>query len=372
MAGDKMAGMPKRRRYGTGSLFKNGRTWWLRYYIRGQRVTENSKLEDRDEAEELLKQRVAEAAAGQLTAVLSRVTVADLCGLVLADNRLRKLRDTKTVEWRYEANVKPLLGKIQANRATSAQFRAYIEDRRRAGASDSTINRELSIVRRGFTLALREDPPLVRRAPYIPKLEEDNVRQGFIERAQYQKLLAELPARLKTLFVCAYHVGCRKNELRLLRWDQVDLEQGLIRIEARQAKGKRPRTLPIYGEMEFWLRSQFAGRPEGNQWVFYGERSRPIGDHLDGWTEACARAEMPGLLFHDLRRSAVRNMERAGIPRHVAMGISGHRTESTYRRYDIVSHSDIETAKAALEEFAQTGKKLSIIKMVEKPRKAVK
>ena len=74
--------MPKnrRRRYGTGSLFKNGRTWWLQYYVKGQRVTENSKLEGRDAAEDLLKQRVADVAAGEITGAPSRVTIAEISG----------------------------------------------------------------------------------------------------------------------------------------------------------------------------------------------------------------------------------------------------------------------------------------------------
>lgn len=65
--------------------------------------------------------------------------------------------------------------------------------------------------------------------------------------------------------------------------------------------------------MEIWLRSQYANRLEANPWVFYGARNRPVGDHLTGWTEACQRAGFEGLLFHDLRRSAVRNMDRAGF-----------------------------------------------------------
>lgn len=109
--------------------------------------------------------------------------------------------------------------------------------------------RSTAIVRRGFSLALREDPPLVRRAPYIPKLEEDNVRQGFIEQGQYLSLRNALPDHLKTLLVVGYHCGNRLSELRKLRWNQVDLEAREIRIQGAQAKAKRPRTLPVHGDM---------------------------------------------------------------------------------------------------------------------------
>jgi integrase len=190
--------------------------------------------------------------------------------LVLADYRLRKRRDVATVEWRYKAHVEESLGRIQASRLTGAQIRAYVEDRRKGGASDATINRELAIIRRAFTLAMREDPPLVRRAPHFPKLEEDNARQGFLEPEQYEKLLEELPLRLKALYVCASHAGARKGELRKIRWEQVDFDAATIRLSAGQTKGKRARTIPIYGDMERWLRVQERERPEGCPWVFFG------------------------------------------------------------------------------------------------------
>jgi hypothetical protein len=76
-----------------------------------------------------------------------------------------------------------------------------------------------------------------------------------------------------------------------------------------------------------------------------------IGSHLEGWKTACKAAGVAGLLFHDLRRTAVRNMERAGIPRKVAMAITGHKTESIYRRYDIVSHQDLTLAAARLDTY---------------------
>src|ERR1017187_6818465 len=170
----------------------------------------------------------------------------------------------------------------------------------RPGARDSTINRELAIVRRGFRLGAQEAPPLVQRRPAISMLEEDNVRQGFLEQDQYERLLEELPASLKALFVCGYHTGARKNELRRIWWAQVDSEAGLIRLSAGQTKGKKPRTLPIYGDMRRWLERQRESCPASSTWVFHGTHNCPVGNHLNGWAEACERAGVADLLFHDL------------------------------------------------------------------------
>jgi integrase len=228
--------------------------------------------------------------------------------------------------------------------------RRYVELRRKESASDATINREFAIVRRGYNLGLREDPPLVRRVPYIPKLEEDNVRQGFIDQGQYLSLRAALPDHLKTLLVVGYHLGNRLGELRKLRWPQVDLVAGEIRIQKVQAKGKKPRTLPIYGDMMEWLEWQAKQCAEGCDLVFHWN-AKPLGSHLKGWDRGCVEAGIEGLHFHDLRRSAIRNMERAGIPRNIAMQISGHRTESVYRRYDIVVEADIKSAGEKLAAY---------------------
>ncbi len=193
------------------------------------------------------------------------------------------------------------------------------------------------------------------RAPHIPGLEETNVRQGFLEYEDYRKVLGELPSHLKAAFVVGYHVGVRIGELRKIRWAQVDLMAREIKLETGKTKNKKPRTLPIYGDMIAWLsmqRTEHEAKWPDCPLVFHRYK-KPLGSHLKGWLEAVKTAGFPGLRFHDLRRSAIRNMERAGIPRHVAMAISGHRTEAIYRRYDIVSQRDLELAGARDGELPQ-------------------
>ena len=346
---------------GTGTVYLRGNVWWVQYFVNGRQVNESAKTSDEAEAQRQLKIKVGEAAVGK-DVTPERATIDDLCALVLADYKLRKLRDTANVKWRVDAHIKPAIGSLLAARFTPHQVRQYVELRRRESASDATINREMAILRRGFSLALREDPPLVRRAPYIPKLEEDNVRQGFIEHGQYLALREALPDHLKTLLVVGYHCGNRLGELRKLRWEQVDLDAREIRIEKSQAKGKKPRTLPIYGDMVEWLEWQ-RGFSKGDRvfsWKQPAKRveakEKALGSHLKGWAEACAAVGIEALHFHDLRRSAIRNMERAGIPRHVAMQISGHRSESVYRRYDIVVEADLKAAGAKLAAYHQQQK----------------
>lgn len=223
---------------GCGTIYRRGTICWIRYFIHGLLKQESTGFTQKADAENLLKQRIGEVAAGRRVGP-ERATIADLCNLVMEDNRLRNLRDARHVEYRYKANVAPLLGRLLASRFGQAQVRQYIATRRAAGASDATINRELAIVRRGFKLATREDPPLVQRLVMIPVLEEDNVRQGFLEQDQYEQLLEKLPVDLKAL-VCGYHTGARKNELRRIRWDQVDSQGGVIRLPASQTKPKSP------------------------------------------------------------------------------------------------------------------------------------
>jgi integrase len=328
----------------------------MQYYVHGHLRQESTGFTAKADAENLLKQRIGEAAAGRLVGP-ERATIADLCNLVLEDNRLRGLRDATHVEYRYRANVEPLLGRLLASRFGKAQVWQYIANRRTAGASNATINRELAIVRRGFKLGAQEEPPLVHRQVMIPGLEENNVRQGFMEQEEYERLLEELPANLKALFVCGYHTGARKNELRRIQWDQVDFGAEAIRLPASQTKTKKARTLPIYGDMLRWLEHQRATCPAGCVWVFHGSRNHPVDNHLNGWSEACERAGLSGLLFHDLRRSAVRNMKRAGIQDKVAMEISGHRTRSVFDRYNIVDEADLRSAGERLEEYAEARKK---------------
>ena len=296
-------------------------------------------------------------------------TIDDLAQLVFDDHELKERKDRKEPKQRYVKHIARRWGKWKADKLTTADIRAYVKERRSEGAKNATINRELEIVRRGFNLGKREEPPPVYDAPHIEKLPERNARQGFIEQYQYEKLLEELPPELKALFVCSYHVGARKGELRKTRWEWIDWDASVIRVPGTATKNSAPRTLPIYGDMIRWLEAQREKCPEGNPYVFFGRWRAPgersiggenkfaVSPAMHGWDEACKAAGLEGLTPHDLRRSAVRNMKRAGVVDSVAMRITGHKTRSMYDRYDIVDETDLIDAGQKLAEYAAKQKK---------------
>jgi integrase len=97
------------------------------------------------------------------------------------------------------------------------------------------------------------------------------------------------------------------------------------------------------------LLAQCVQGKERDDQVFTRSGNEPVLDFRGTWSRLTASAGLPGLLFHDLRRSAVRNMVRRGVPETVAMKISGHKTRSVFDRYDVTSGADLEQAAARIE-----------------------
>jgi integrase len=210
----------------------------------------------------------------------------------------------------------------------------------------------LSIIRRAFSLASRTHPPKVRHIPPVEKLPEDNIRTGFIEDEQY-RALEEHITRARTPLVIGYHLGLRRGAILLLEWSMVDMQNEELRLPPRLAKNKTGQVCPLYGRLLEHMKELRANTPKSCKWVCHdnGERIR---EFKGEWASAVKAAGLSGLLFHDLRRSAVRNMVRAGVPEIVARAISGHKTRSIFDRYNITSGADLKRAGKLLER-AQNG-----------------
>lgn len=198
-------------------------------------------------------------------------------------------------------------------------------------------------------------------------LNENNVRKGFFEHDQFLSVRAALPKYLRNFVSIANKGGWRLEEIETLTWDQVDRKLGIIRLEPGETKNDDARIAYLDDEVKEIIEEQWSLRKqvfnkEGKffPWVFLNRHNTGrIKKFYKSWRKACKAAGIPGKIFHDFRRSAVRNMVRAGVPENVAMKISGHKTRSVFDRCNIVNDADlIEAAKKRakyLGEISGTG-----------------
>jgi integrase len=243
---------------------------------------------------------------------------------------------------------------------TSADIITYTADRQKAGAANASINRELAALKRAYRLALKGDR--LTRVPYIPMLKEHNARQGFFERPQFEAVRSRLAPELRGLVTVAYLTGWRvPSELQTLTWRQIDFKAGTVRLEPGSTKNTDGRMIVMTTELREVLEAQRGYTDQVRRttkriipWVFH-RRGKPIKDFRTAWRLACEKAGIPGKIPHDLRRTAVRNLERASVPRSVAMKMVGHKTESVYRRYAIVDEGSLRDAAAKLDAVREPG-----------------
>jgi integrase len=174
-------------------------------------------------------------------------------------------------------------------------------------------------------------------------LKENNVRQGFFEGEDFHAVREVLPAHLKPVLTFAYLTGWRKQEVLGYQWAQVDQGAGTIRIGRGVTKGGEGRTIILKGELKDVIDGQWNTRRLDCPYIFHRAGKR-IKDFRGSWEKAPNVAVVEGKIFHDFRRTAIRNMLCHGVRERVAMLMAGHKTRSMLDRYDIVNEEVLQDA----------------------------
>ena len=348
-----------KRQRGTGQIYSRPKTrmLWIAYYYEGRRYEESSGSTDRKVAERRLKQRLREVGAAQLglrpfggpaserrtlddllQALERRYETQDRKSLPQLRSRLRHVRAFFGPD--KEKKITP----VRALTVTPARLDQYIVRRKADGAAPATINRETEAIARAFSLAVESGT--FPTAPKVPSLAEHNARQGFFERAEFDAVLQRLPDDgVKDFCEWFYRTGMRPGEIRSLTWANLDQETWTLRLHARDAKTGYGRTIPLEGPLKDIIERRVRDRDMACPSIFH-RRGLPMGDFGKTWNRACQAAGLSGKLLYDLRRTAVRNMVRAGVDPAVAMKISGHRTRAVFDRYNVIDERDLRDALA--------------------------
>ena len=338
--------------------------WHVAYWgpVDGQvvEIRESAGTGDERKARQFLKERLREVGNHRVGAARfqgprqERVTVKELLEALDRDYVQRGIKGLREAR-NHMRPVRDFFGFRHALEVTPNLVRSYIASRKESvrfvgstpivGVANSTINRETEVLGRAFRLARNEGT--LTMVPAIPSLPENNARRGFFERDEIEGLIVHLREPLSDMAQFAYATGWRLGEIRGLRWEYVDRRAREVRLP--DSKNGEGRVLPLDESLwalieRRWTRREHRtkdGRSSLSEFVFHF-RGRPTPETTirRWWVDACTKAGLPKKLFHDFRRSAVRDMIRGGVPQTVAMSISGHKTESMFRRYNITTTAD--------------------------------
>jgi integrase len=337
---------------GTGSVYsiKGSSVLWIKYYRNGVPIRESSGSNKVKAAEKLLRLRIGAISSGTYIPLqVTKTLVSELGDDLLREYKINGRKSIDDLTARWDLHLKPFFAHLRAIEVTSQLVAQYVDARQQEEASNATINRELAALKRLFSLARQSNK--VTAAPYIAMLKEDNTRTGFLESKQHDKLAAEcakIGLWMRAIFEVGVTYGWRHGELLGLRVSQVNLLAGTIRLEPGTTKNKEGRQVTMTQPVRALLSQCIHGKtPE--TFVFTREDSTPVRDFRGAWSTACEAARVPGLLFHDLRRTAARNLRRAGVAEGIIQKIGGWKTRSVFERYAIVSDRDINDAMTALE-----------------------
>ena len=186
-----------------GQIRKRGNIFWIRYYRAGKRHEESSHSTRKGDAVDLLRLREGDLARGvPISAKVGQLRFDDAVAMVVQDYSNDKKRSLANVERRIKLHLAPVFSGRRMASISTDDASGYSAARLEAGAKPATVNRELAVLKRAFSLAKIAQKLLF--IPHIKMLKEDNVRQGFFEKAEFEDVRQALPANLRWIFTFAF------------------------------------------------------------------------------------------------------------------------------------------------------------------------
>ena len=317
----------------------------ISFFVNGRRFRETVNTDDPKAAYEQLCKRVAEASEGTYEQDIKKIKVEELTADVLTNYTAKGNRSYATAKYQL-AHIDEFFGYRFYVHVTAKEVEKYITFRRARGASDGSIRNELVLFRRAIILGVRNGK--VKKRLYFDMPPKSEPRKGFFELPEFESICRHLPDYVIPMARFAYVTGWRLREVMWLTWGQVNFKTEEVFLYPEQTKNKKGRVFPFTASLRALLLERQAERYLHCPYVFH-HNGHQIKDFRAAWNTARKLAGLAHRIFHDLRRTAVRNLVRAGVPVKVAMEMCGHETMSVAFRYNIVSPDDMRDAVKKLD-----------------------
>lgn len=312
---------------------RNG-IYWIDVQINGKRIRESLKTDDKKQAQSLYDIRRAELWQGRMLKAKPKKTFREAAARWLVERAHKKSINEDKDKINF---FLPKLGDRQLSDIT----RDDIEELLPQDVKPATRNRYRAFIRAMLRAAEREWDWL-DKAPVLRTEAEPKKRVAFLTRDQAEVLIDSLPEKYRIPVRFALLTGLRRSNVFNLTWDKVDLERGMVIVEADEAKAGQRILVPLNSAARALLQAM----PEPRQGRVWGDLTRVW---CNTWKAATKRAGVPWLRFHDLRHTWASWHAMAGTPLSVLQELGGWHSPQMVQRY---AHLSPEHLAAAAERVA--------------------
>jgi integrase len=328
-------------------LFQRGSIWWMRFNANGQQVRRSTGTDDKKLAQRILDKVKGEIAEGKW---FERLPGEGKTFEEMMDRYKAEYLSLKSFPKKYESLVKSLLsffGGYRVSEITPSLVSQYKTHRRQAKVA---LNRELSLLKVVFNLAIREWQWVKENPASMIKLEKENPgRVRYLSDEEFDKLLNKCPDWLKPIVMTARHTGLRKENILSLTWSQVDLFRKLITIE--HTKNNERISIPLNETVLSLFKQLSKVRHITSPYVFSKPDGSRYHNSLNGFWTAVKKAGINDFKFHDLRHCFASALVQKGVDLYQVQRLLGHKSNAMTQRY---AHLSPEQLREAINRLDST------------------
>jgi len=330
--------------------------YWIEYYDGGSRRRErigHSKMSAENRFREV---QTAKAEGRNLNKNKNSITTLGLLREWYLDlPEMKQKRSYKAIAKCIEivldhVGERTLVSQISPDDIQGFQKRRLMENTRDTGrpAKPATINRNVAnfkaMLNRALEYGILETNPIVR----VRQLEENNVRDRLLTQEEFELLYNYCSNKIKGPVLFAYYLPMRQSEILNLTWSEVDLKNRFIRLGGLRTKNKTGRVIPLHNRIVDYLQS--LPRPIQGGFIF---------EHRcwnrKAFLEALSLTGIEDFTFHDLRHCAINNLRLAGNDHYKIKQASGHKTDSAFQRYNLVTEEEMKGMQWLEEKGENSG-----------------
>jgi integrase len=336
------------------------KNYWIEYYLHGKRKRERigpSKAAAEQRHREVLKSRTEERYIDKNKNL--KVTFDELARWYLSLVQIKAKRSYERDELSVRTLGSFFSGKVVGDMTVNLieayrQTRLQEESCRKHATRPATINREIACLRHMLNLA--EQEAKIDAVPFkrMKALKENNIRNRILSAEEYERLLAACPPHTARIVKMAYYTGMRQGEILNLKWDQVDIKGGMVRLRPEDTKTDDARTIPLHPEVIAMLNAM----PRTIHGFVFTCDGRPVKEVKRSFKTACKRSGIENFTFHDLRHTCINNWRLQGHDYFRIMAASGHKTMNVFKRYNTVTDEELKRlVSGTMDTYVDTNEK---------------